>query len=930
MIFGPSGCGKSSFVRAGLIPRLAHEIKAYYVDCTNPDLTTSLAAQLEPLTDLDDEHPDLPSVIRNIRQHRDPAVDGKVVLVLDQFEQWLERCPDYSQHDLTEALRHCDSATIQCLILVRDDFWMNMSEFMRCIERKIEEGKNALSLPLFDERHAAKVLTAIGRANQCLPPATESLSRTGKRFVRDAVGSISENGKVLCVRLTILADMVNDRDWTTTNFKKTFGADGVGPAWLQLKLVDNAKVNRAMLPACELVLERLLPAAGAVDIKAAAVRESELKQAAEREHKARFFDVAIEYMRDQIKLVSGARASADQQENGDHEPEYRLTHDFFVTPVRQWLQQRQSTSLAGRTKTRFRELSNQYQVNRSRRYLPNPLEYLLSLMFIRRGSLDAGGRKLMSASHRFYLTTSILSVAALVLLTIGVSSLWKSQNANATIERLFAGDGAAAVQVIGEMKLNPDLYLGQLQEIALTSDSDTQRLRARSALLVLNDLPHEMLLRDLLGSVPDIDSAEVPLLIAVVERHSATSQRLLSDFAEEQHPDDLSLQARLAILQLVAGDFEPVSQLLNQTETPDLRTELVDQCATWHGPADKLHRLLATTDSEDIRFGAVEALAFIDPERIEPDLRKQIELLLFDLLRQEPAPNGAMFNAFENCLKRWEASMNSDDLPQEGPDWQTLVANRDLPVELRLVRITGGTLYRSEGNPDPDPLYTPRDSVPVKTFWISDIEVTVGLFREFVETRNSDVALQNMYTELELWERHDEPMRSVALNDACRFLNWLSDRHHRQPCYRFVAQPQWARVLGYFEQIPGNDGFRLPTVDESEFAARAGSRSARYSWGNSIDDPVVNRYATVDCDEPSASRATFPNRFGIFECLGNVREYTNDTRVDRLGESGVMMGDYTGSARISAAGNNTSGSLRFQFGSATEGFRVALNGGDRP
>src|SRR5438132_6209008 len=42
LIYGPSGCGKSSFVKAGLLPRLAEHVVTIYVEATPGDTEGSL------------------------------------------------------------------------------------------------------------------------------------------------------------------------------------------------------------------------------------------------------------------------------------------------------------------------------------------------------------------------------------------------------------------------------------------------------------------------------------------------------------------------------------------------------------------------------------------------------------------------------------------------------------------------------------------------------------------------------------------------------------------------------------------------------------------------------------------------------------------------------------------------------------------------
>src|SRR5262249_51093660 len=89
LIYGPSGCGKSSVVKAGLLPRLAPAVTAVYVEATAAETEARL------LKGLRRQLPDLPSnlglteSLAALRQGRFLAAGRKVLLVLDQFEQWL-------------------------------------------------------------------------------------------------------------------------------------------------------------------------------------------------------------------------------------------------------------------------------------------------------------------------------------------------------------------------------------------------------------------------------------------------------------------------------------------------------------------------------------------------------------------------------------------------------------------------------------------------------------------------------------------------------------------------------------------------------------------------------------------------------------------------------------------------------------------------
>ena len=66
--------------------------------------------------------------------------------------------------ELVRALRQCDGLGLQALLLVRDDFWMATTRFLRALEIRLVEGVNSAPVELFDRQHAARVLAELGRA----------------------------------------------------------------------------------------------------------------------------------------------------------------------------------------------------------------------------------------------------------------------------------------------------------------------------------------------------------------------------------------------------------------------------------------------------------------------------------------------------------------------------------------------------------------------------------------------------------------------------------------------------------------------------------------------------------------------------------------------------------------------------------------------
>src|SRR5262249_11460306 len=168
VLYGPSGCGKSSLVKAGLIPRLAATLLPIYVEATPAGTEKRLLSAIGKRCPSAPLHLGLPATLAWLRRGHGLPGHKKVVLLIDQFEQWLHGRSAEPQGTaattLVEALRQCDGEHVQAVVLVRDDFWMATTRFMRELEIPIEESRNSAAVDLFDLRHARRVLAGFGTA----------------------------------------------------------------------------------------------------------------------------------------------------------------------------------------------------------------------------------------------------------------------------------------------------------------------------------------------------------------------------------------------------------------------------------------------------------------------------------------------------------------------------------------------------------------------------------------------------------------------------------------------------------------------------------------------------------------------------------------------------------------------------------------------
>src|SRR5262249_25437714 len=150
-------------------------------------------------------------------------------------EQWLHAQRNEPNTELLQALRQCDGQHVQGLLLVRDDFWLAVRRFLHELEIPPLEGHNTALVDLFDLLHARKVLGLFGSAYGRLPDSPAQRTPEQERFLDQAVAELAQDGKVISVRLSLLADMIKGKAWIPATLKEAGGAEGVRVAFLEEK-----------------------------------------------------------------------------------------------------------------------------------------------------------------------------------------------------------------------------------------------------------------------------------------------------------------------------------------------------------------------------------------------------------------------------------------------------------------------------------------------------------------------------------------------------------------------------------------------------------------------------------------------------------------------------------------------------------------------
>ncbi len=348
LIYGPSGCGKSSLVKAGLLPRLSADVIAVYVEATAGETETRLLHGLRKCCPGLAANLGLKEILAALRRGQGLPAGKKVLLVLDQFEQFLHARREEENTELVQALRQCDGGRVQCLVLVRDDFWMAAIRFMRELEIRLVEGQNFAAVDLFPPRHAEKVLTAFGRAFGALPEDSGQTSKEQKQFLEQAVSGLAQEGKVISVRLALFAEMMKGKTWSPATLRALGGAEGVGVTFLEETFSAAAAPpeHRYHQKAARAVLKALLPESGS-DIKGHMRSHEELLAASGYGKRAKDFEELLRILDSEVRLITptdpvGQAFQPDsdcQAGKPDLQGEkfYQLTHDYLVPSLRDWL-----------------------------------------------------------------------------------------------------------------------------------------------------------------------------------------------------------------------------------------------------------------------------------------------------------------------------------------------------------------------------------------------------------------------------------------------------------------------------------------------------------------------------------------------------------------------------------------------------------------
>ncbi len=606
LIYGASGCGKSSLVKAALLPRLAKHVLTVYVEATPEETEARLLKGLRKVCPELSRGMGLVDSLANLRRGRVVPPERKVLLVLDQFEQWLHARRGEENTELVAALRHCDGEHVQAVVLVRDDFWLAASRFMRDLDIRLVEGENSALVDLFDPRHARKVLAAFGRAFGALPENSNEISSDQNLFLDQSISGLAQDGKIVSVRLALFAEMVKGKPWAPAALKAVGGAEGIGLTFLEETFSAGTAPpeHRFHQRAAEAVLKALLPETG-TDIKGQMRSRQELLEASGYANRSREFDDLIHVLDSELRLITPTDPEGSSSEGQQTIPSgqyYQLAHDYLVHSLRDWLTRKQRETRRGRAELRLAERAALWQAKPENRYLPSWWEYLTVVWLVSAKNRTAVQQTMLRKSGRIHAVRWGNGLPILVLIGFVIGNLIAAER-KSSLRRQVAtalnavqnGRGLAVPFTLRDLEQLPhELVVAELRARYANGEAH-QKLGLAYAMARYGQVDVPFLVSRIERSAPE----EVDNFVAAFGRARGAATDGIDEFAKKAAAEkDWRLKARLGVVAAAPPRGRP-----------DRRRHVPHCRAARSDPAHDLHRRAAGMARRRHQTGGIPSVA---------------------------------------------------------------------------------------------------------------------------------------------------------------------------------------------------------------------------------------------------------------------------------------------------------------------------------
>jgi len=339
------------------------------------------------------------------------------------------------------------------------------------------------------------VLTLFGQAYGLLPDRSSDLAEDQQTFLDQAVSGLTQDGKIVPVRLALFAEMVRERSWTPKTLHEVGGTEGVGVTFLEETFNSPQADPRHRLhqKAAQAVLKALLPETG-FDIKGQMKSEVELQKTAADADPSREFADLTHILDNELRLIT----PIDPEGSGDERPTsspgrhyYQLTHDYLVHSLRDWLTRKQRETRRGRAELRLAERSSLWNAKPENRHLPSPLEWSNIRLLTRRRDWTEPQWRMMKGAGRVHGVRGLTLATVLILLSLGGYEFYGRLKAQMLRDKLLGSPLSDAPSIVGELKPYRtwvDPLLRQAYAEAKEAGNSQKQLRAALGLLPVDKM----------------------------------------------------------------------------------------------------------------------------------------------------------------------------------------------------------------------------------------------------------------------------------------------------------------------------------------------------------------------------------------------------------------------------------------------------------
>jgi formylglycine-generating enzyme required for sulfatase activity len=363
--------------------------------------------------------------------------------------------------------------------------------------------------------------------------------------------------------------------------------------------------------------------------------------------------------------------------------------------------------------------------------------------------------------------------------------------------------------------------------------------------------------------------------------------KTLATSASENSKEALAMrQANAAVMLLRMDAAENVWPLLKHSPDPRVRSYIIHWLSPRGGNSKTILARYEQETDVSIKRALLLCLGEFDESRLSETKRKPLIEILVGVYRSDP--DAGLHAAAEWLLRTWKQGekFTAIDKALQQPDKQ-LVEEKDSQRQW-YINGQGQTFVILDadefqmGSPKSEPALNLNTQLHIRKigrrFAISAKEVTRSQWRRFSDS--ADVWWKADLEHLNEFIRSDDsPMVAMTWYEAAWYCNWLSEQEgipENEWCYEPNSKGQYGPGMKAKDKFWELSGYRLPTEAEWEFTCRAGTSTSRY-YGTS--DKLLPKYSWYQDNtdihtEPVATLK--PNEFGVFDMLGNVKEWCYD------------------------------------------------------